>query len=717
MTLLHHGKWPRLFAENALIFFQFFVVWHELSVTSIRGKSTNISLPFAKKKKKKYRFSKIPHSRLDDFCKFGVIAGVVLMCLQMNAQHHLIGQYHDFAVGYLLCFVSLVALHTVYSHHLPRSRIYCRRRITLYFLAIGILAFGYTTTDQAIHITVLLLVAVLILYMSINSFREHANMFKKKKKKGVVTTSEGKTSQMSIWTYERITQRWGLFIILTIGESILALITSFGDFDNGWRDYVAIIATFGIMFCLKDIYIQTATVVAQDHALKFICMSFHFLCYYLNNMCAYMCTFALISLHPVVWTVLHGLLAYLLMLVGISWKLIFQSLHNEVTDDKQKPKLRYLWMLGICISGAIFTMYGLRFTHNKFLYPWWSYVTRIPLLVAIPIGVLFLHHSSIWFSLWALAWTFVNFVVDNVLTEVTALEVPAEKRGIYKYGIQIEAYLFSHLSDEEMTQVLNSLESLAQTSTKLPEVVSKTQSDEMVTSEQLGIEMGPTKVGSPRSTSEINIMDVTPLGGQIPSEPSVTDTSKRTAKHDIIEIVQPINYKQVEMTTLESTEHPVQSIDNSLQFNSPKKDNLPLIIKDEQENEPEQEKELLHEHVQEKEPEHAHAHAQEQEPEQKKEKELKIQIESPHLTHTTAPSIDLTVEEKESPTSSPIDVSHNRQTSEQVKNDVHKLAIDLNRQESEKKKEMEKEKSPSDVTPSIGSNSSLVNALVDTLET
>ncbi|ETO33440.1 hypothetical protein RFI_03667 [Reticulomyxa filosa] len=107
-------------------------------------------------------------------------------------------------------------------------------------------------------------------------------------------------------------------------------------------------------------------------------------------------------------------------------------------------------------------MYGLRYTHNKFAFPWQSYSIRITVLMLIPLGVLFLNQSTVWYSLWVLAMVFLNFLLDHLFLEVISIEVRTDKRKVYKIPIQLDGPNIRKLSTFEMSQIVLDLKKLQQ---------------------------------------------------------------------------------------------------------------------------------------------------------------------------------------------------------------------------------------------------------------
>ena len=248
--------------------------------------------------------------------------------------------------------------------------------------------------DARLTIVCLLFVNCFILWISCNSFR-------------VVKTPDERTLQISEWVYEKFVERFGLFVMVTSGESILVLMTSTNTFIPIWEDYVVCFLLFAITFGMRDIYFEGANILdLQDHAL-------------------------MVKTSPgsIVWTIFHGLLGFFLTICGTGWKLLFKTLDHEVREG-QPVKHNYLLILGFAQAGSIFCMYMIRWAHRKFIMNIYSFVMRVPALIALPLGAQYME-SSLGYSFYLFFWVWFTFILDHLLIERWQYEVREDLRPFY----------------------------------------------------------------------------------------------------------------------------------------------------------------------------------------------------------------------------------------------------------------------------------------------
>jgi len=457
--------------EAALFFLAFFMVWYELSVTLIR-------------------FTAID-GILDDLLKFAYLAGIVTMALQLSSDDLLNKNIGGFMTGMIICLLCCTLLHIIYYFNIEHCQLYAQRRIVLYCSCICVLLFVSILGVLKLSLFTVFAVSVLILWISSNSFR-------------VILTPNDEMLELPEEVFEHIVERWGVFVMIATGESILAMVATTNDIheDMSYQHYIAILCAFGITYLVSHYYLESS---------KINSMHFHALMYPGSP-------------GSVMWTLLHGVLAYLLMLVGAGWKLILHSLTLEVCwedaerfggiectcntkayygdadycnpldeavmkfpcenydkcygavggskrcDDEAVCCKNYYvngeckdydgsgWiefsvLLGSSLCLSLIAMYLLRTSHPKFIFSWKSIVCRFPIILVLPIGAYWtsqLELQSFYYSVWCLIVMTISYFVDHLFIDIYQTDINPDLRKFYQPQItpeMREKILHEHLME------------------------------------------------------------------------------------------------------------------------------------------------------------------------------------------------------------------------------------------------------------------------------
>lgn len=406
-------------------------MWYELSVTLIR-------------------FTEVD-GIFDDVLKFFYLAGIVTMTLQMEKTTFLSDHLSGFIMGIIICLLCITLLHIVYYFYVENCQLYARKRIMLYCVSILVLLLVSVVDDKFVSFLAITVVSVVILWISSNSFR-------------VVLTPNEEMLELPEDVFEKIVERWGIFVMIATGESILALIattnklvqTSDGDDASNAKEeniefqhYVAILCAFGITYLVSHYYLESSKVNN---------MHFHALMH---------------SGSPgsVMWTLLHGLLGFFLMMVGAGWKLVLLSLSLEICwleaedyyefetyeGNKAASYAKYKccdtyhllgecqeydgdgWMefsvmLGCGLMASLITMYLLRTAHPKFIFSWKSVLCRIPIILMIPVGAYWtssFETQSFYYSIWCMILMTIGYFVDHLFIDIYQTDIRPDLRTFY----------------------------------------------------------------------------------------------------------------------------------------------------------------------------------------------------------------------------------------------------------------------------------------------
>ena len=254
--------------------------------------------------------------------------------------------------------------------------------------------------------------------------------------------------ELSEDVFEKVVERWGIFVMIATGESILALISTTNKIDDSntaqeelvFEHYISVFCAFGITYLISHYYLESSKVNS---------MHFHAL------------------MEPdtpgsVCWTLLHGVLAYFLMIVGAGWKLILASLSLETCWYKHSNNHYYCcksynvndckyydgsgwtefsYFLGASLCLSLCVMYWIRVAHVKFIFSWKSALFRFLIILSLPFGALWTSSfkiQSFWFSIWCLLVLLIGFFVDHLFIDIYQTDIKPQLRTFYDSKISPE---------------------------------------------------------------------------------------------------------------------------------------------------------------------------------------------------------------------------------------------------------------------------------------
>jgi len=341
----------RIYVEGAILFGAFFVTWLELTHCLIR-------------------FRNMP-GIFDDIMYFFYLVGVVFMAIQMNHLEYLLQRRMAFCLWYSFSLVMLIILHAQFSK-IDAAEQYSKKRVVVFGLSAVI---SLMAAFQDIEGCMIMLTAsyCLVLWVSVNSYRFWAEQ------------------QADAHEQHHYIERFGLLVMITTGESILALILT--DADQTLEYYGTLFFAFSTTYLLKSIYFGSHSELPECHALAEGQVP-----------------------GSVLWVVLHAPLAFCLTCCGVGFKMILPHAHEEDVHDVAR------YTLGISLCCALMCMYVIRAAHNKFILPLQSVILRFGAALFIPFGATFLT-APISFVTFCFVMVFVNFVLDYVFTNVFTWEI------------------------------------------------------------------------------------------------------------------------------------------------------------------------------------------------------------------------------------------------------------------------------------------------------
>eukprot|EP01083_Nonionella_stella_P090123 251799_1 len=429
-SILFDACLTRLLGEAAVFFSCFFTIWYELSVTLIRFSSCD--------------------SVADDCLKFVYLGGIVTMTLQMSKDEFLSCNISGFMTGCIVCLLCMTLLHIIYYFNVQNCQLYCRTRCALYCVSISCLFAASLYDNASVSLATCGAVSATILWISSNSFR-------------VILTPNDELLELPQDVFEHTVERWGVFVMIATGESILALIATTNKLDANdraqeediaFQHYIAILCAFGITYLVSHYYLESS---------KINSMHFHAL------------------MHPgspgsVLWTTLHGVLAFCLMCVGAGWKLLLLSLSAEICwidaekyyiyATKQSAQyveelrqecchkyhipncsanfhgwIEFSLILGASLTASLITMYLLRTSHPKFIFSWKSIICRFPIIFIIPCGAYWTNQfetQSFYYSVWCLILMTISYFVDHLFIDIYQSDIKPELRTFYDTQIAPE---------------------------------------------------------------------------------------------------------------------------------------------------------------------------------------------------------------------------------------------------------------------------------------
>ena len=412
------GVWLFMITDAFMFYFAFFTMWYELSVVLVRFHC---------------------NTQFSVLMKFCFLLGIATMTLQLEPDKHFSHNVYGFMLGVIICLISLSGLHWHFSEKIENCHEYCMERIKLYvgsglFLLFSVLVIvgsgldsdrssnsdnnmGDIDTNYA-HLSEICCITVVcfhILCFSSNSFRiMRYETITNTKKSRIIRAVE-----ISEHIFDEIVERWGLLIMISIGELILTVIQSI--YGRKWEYYICTLFCFIIIFMIRDMYVVSSNVTIEDHAL------------YQNKMPG-----------SVAWTLIHFSLSFCLVLCSMCDDLLFLMLFNNETKSKYFE--HYAWLMSISIGFVIINMYLLRWCHNKFTINIKCLIARIFGLTFIFCIPLMTKNIVLSLGLVCLA-MMIHFVFDHLFIEKWQYEIKYVIRSNYKaYIMQLHRQVQSRVS-------------------------------------------------------------------------------------------------------------------------------------------------------------------------------------------------------------------------------------------------------------------------------
>jgi len=356
----------RVFCEATLYFFSIYVVWLELSCSL--GRFTNIT------------------GMLDDILYLGCVVSILFMSCYIEPWKHTMDNGGQLGLGVDSFYISFLFLHILYYHRIEKSRNYAHRRIWTYSTAVVInTLFGYFSRyldndvnsyggiGHFLNFMGIMLSSLIVFYVSLTGFIVQ-------NKNNIIV--------------EHFVERFGVLIMITMGESILSLIIA-DEYEQDWHHNFVMLISFLLMYILKDLYFLT-DVAPMFHALR------------MDG-----------SANSCLWVVLHFPLCLCLLLLGVGFKLIFKTDLDEVADYDYGEWLIWPLFTSMIIIDII------HMTHGNYPYSIHLIICKISLYLPIPCILLitdgYEKYNNAWLVFllsWCVAWTFVKLNVDSHFVKI-----------------------------------------------------------------------------------------------------------------------------------------------------------------------------------------------------------------------------------------------------------------------------------------------------------
>jgi len=329
--------------ESLLFFFVFFVIWLELSCTL--GKFINLP------------------GFIDDLLYLVSVLAIIGMAILFEPHKHMMDERDKFTVILSLFFSSLLLLNLLYYNQIPISRNYAWRRIWTFAAATVMNSIG-GICEYWVNFTTIFLSCSLVFYVTLTGFI---------------------AQDQKDLTIEYFVERLGLLIMITTGESILALVIGdtemAGAYSQTFQDHSIIVGSFSMMYLIKDLYFSS-DVPIRLHALR-----------------------KTVFPGAPAWVLLHFPLCYSLLLLGVGILLIFLD-----TDDYHYKNM-IVWPL----SSTLLFIDLLHLTHMHYRFSVYLIILRVIDIALIPCGLLLFWRNLNALLAWCVAITFLHLFKDKYL--------------------------------------------------------------------------------------------------------------------------------------------------------------------------------------------------------------------------------------------------------------------------------------------------------------
>jgi len=298
----------RVYIEAAVFFMCFFYTWLELTHCLLRFKNLN--------------------GIFDDVMYFFYLAGVVGMAVNLNHLEYLTERKLAFCAWFAFTMASLAILH-FFFRQIDDAESYTAKRIPVFAIS-AIIALVSGFCEPVICLFLLVIAVCIPLLVSVNSYRIWEGQ-----------RYLNKHDQM------KYIERFGLLIMICIGESILALILI--DFEKTFKNYLVVFVAFATMFALLQSYVL-ADASARSHALAE------------GEICGSIC-----------WVLMHGVAAFFLLGMGVGYKMIMPYAESSHVGDIER------YTLCVSLFGVLTSFIAIRAAHKYFQINGISFVIRMSL--------------------------------------------------------------------------------------------------------------------------------------------------------------------------------------------------------------------------------------------------------------------------------------------------------------------------------------------------
>jgi len=311
-----------VFIESFTFFGCFFTLWLELVCEFVR-------------------FGNMP-GIADDWLRFIYLCGLVGMAAQMDDEEYLTYNRRGFIIFFTLSLAATFLLHLMYLFRgLKSAERYIRWRLMAYGIMIF---FNCLTLIEGMNyywhsMGTLLMNMCFMLYVSGNSFRVQDSP---EIQREVLEKAEADEEEMGEPIEEHFIERFGLFVMICSGETILALIVNFQTLETQPATYASVIIAFAMMYFFKFLYMSAQAVTEAV---------FEYNAFKQSKVPGSVC-----------FVLIHFLLGYCVLGIGVGWKLVFYKLSTNST-----VKQSFRAVLGLALTCAVILITISRYTHGVYL--------------------------------------------------------------------------------------------------------------------------------------------------------------------------------------------------------------------------------------------------------------------------------------------------------------------------------------------------------------
>jgi len=225
--------------------------------------------------------------------------------------------------------------------------------------------------------------AIFMIYVSSNSFRVQEATEARLER---LRRAEEGEEELGEPIEDHFTERFGLFVMICTGETILALIINFSSFEQTFETYLCILIAYAMMYLVKMLYFSANEKTLGDLSANALTTP--------------------TSPGAVVFVVAHCFLGYLLLGIGVGWKLVFYGLSTY-----GYTYMKFRVFLGVMIGGVAIFLVITRFAHETYIATPTSMV-RVLVIGALP-AVIIGYEDTVIATVIATLTLFILFVMDR----------------------------------------------------------------------------------------------------------------------------------------------------------------------------------------------------------------------------------------------------------------------------------------------------------------